>query len=127
MNDGDSDVNEKETLSDPLKDPVASKDSGSKLLLCKIILLSSLGFVNDLGYAVIAAYATPLLVAAGLKFKWASISLTLSPILAFLTQGHIGYCSDQCQCAWGRRRPFILFLSILTCLGFGTTPFVPYT
>ena len=115
---------EKEPLNG-LSDSTKNSNEG-KAQIWRILLLSSLGFANDLGYAVIAAYATPLLVAAGLELKWASISLTLSPILAFLTQGHVGYCSDQCQCSWGRRRPFILFLSILICMGFGATPFVPY-
>ena len=91
----------------------------------RILLLSSLALLNDFGYAVIGAYAAPLLVDAGLQLKWASLLLALGPLLAFVTQGYIGHCSDRCQCSWGRRRPFILLFSILVCVGFGAAPFAP--
>ena len=91
----------------------------------RILLVCSLGLLNSFHYAVIGAYTVTLLVDTGLQLKWASLLLTLGPLLAFVTQGYIGHCSDHCQCSWGRRRPFILLFSILVCVGFGAAPFAP--
>ena len=92
----------------------------------KILLLCSLGLLNNFGYAVIGAYTAPLLVDAGLQLKYASLLLAISPLLAFVSQAYTGHCSDHCQSSWGRRRPFILLFSILVCVGFGVTPLAPY-
>ena len=99
---------------------------GEAIIKVQIMLLCSLGLAAELGYSVLAAYAVPLLVAAGLNLKFASLSLALSPALVVVTLGYVGHGSDHCQCSWGRRRPFILFFSALICIGFGATPFAPY-
>ena len=103
-----------------------NKQDDVKAPMWRILLLCTLALINELGYAVITAYVVPLLVAAGLRLKWASLSLMLGPLLALVSHGYIGHYSDHCQCSWGRRRPFILFFSILICIGFSATPFTPY-
>ena len=94
--------------------------------LWRIVLLCAVGGAVDLGYAVEGAYGAPLIVAAGLDIQYASLMLGLSPILGILFQAYLGTLSDQCQCKWGRRRPFILILSLTLCLGFSIAPFAPY-
>ena len=97
-----------------------------KVPIWRIVLLSTMGGAVDLIVAVEAVYATPLLVAVGLDIQYASIILALSPILGILFQAYHGTLSDQCQCKWGRRRPFILIFSLSACIGMGVAPFAPY-
>jgi len=44
----------------------------------------------------------------GVPHAWASFIWFCGPISGLLVQPIIGYSSDRCQCAFSRRRPFIL-------------------
>ena len=96
-----------------------------KLPLWRVLLLCALAGTVELGYAVESAYAAPLLVAAGLELKYASLILGVSPLFGILFHIYLGGLSDECRCKCGRRRPFILFLSITLILGFSIAPFSP--
>jgi solute carrier family 45 protein 1/2/4 len=97
-----------------------------KVPLWRIILLSTMGGGIDMLYAIEDVYAAPLLVAVGVDIHYASMMLGLSPMIGIFLQSYLGPLSDQCQCNWGRRRPFILILSLTACLGLITAPFAPY-
>ena len=49
--------------------------------------------------------------------------LCLSPILGILFQSYLGSATDRCKCRWGRRRPFILALTITCICGLILFPF----
>ncbi len=53
----------------------------TKISLLSIVILSAAGTVSELGYAVEGAYAIPVLLEAGISLKYASIMLSLSPVI----------------------------------------------
>ena len=97
----------------------------SKVPLWRIILLSASGGAIDLVFAIEDTYAVPLIVAAGLDMRYATVMLALSPLVGTLFQAYLGSLSDGCKCSWGKRRPFILFLFLMACLGLIIAPLFP--
>ena len=92
----------------------------------RLILLSASTGAVDLGYAVEGAYIVPFMVASGLSLSFATVLITLSPVMGLLFQGFIGAVSDKCTCSWGRRRPFIVLFSLTAILGFAALPYCSY-
>ena len=97
-----------------------------KIPLWRLFLLSASGGSVDLGYAVEGAYAIPLIQAAGIHLTYATLVITLSPIIGLFFQIFLGSASDQCTCQWGRRRPFIVLFAVMAALGFGLAPYSFY-
>ena len=93
-----------------------------KLSIWRIFALCAVGGAIDLGYAVEGAYAAPLMLDSGLPLAFTSIAFMPSPVFSLITQLFLGSVSDNCTCFWGRRRPFIVFFSILTVLSFILAP-----
>ena len=89
----------------------------------RIIALSSVAGLTDLLYAVEGAYFVPAIYDKGLSTIYGSMMLSLSPILGVLFQSYLGSASDQCTCRWGKRRPFILALTICCICGLVLFPF----
>ncbi|XP_006878149.1 PREDICTED: membrane-associated transporter protein-like, partial [Chrysochloris asiatica] len=83
----------------------------------RLVMHSMAMFGREFCYAVEAAYVTPVLLSVGLPKSLYSMVWLLSPILGFLLQPVVGSVSDHCQSRWGRRRPYILTLTILMLLG----------
>ena len=97
-----------------------------KISLLSIVILSAAGTVSELGYAVEGAYAIPVLLEAGISLKYASIMLSLSPVIGIIVQSFVGSASDQCKCAWGRRKPFILLFGLIAVICCGSLPYYFY-
>ena len=97
-----------------------------KIPLWRLFLLSASGGSVDLGYAVEGAYAIPLIQAAGIHLTYATLVISLSPIVGLFFQIFLGSASDQCTCQWGRRRPFIVLFAVMAALGFGLAPYSFY-
>lgn len=89
----------------------------------RIIALSSTIFAVEFAYAVEAGYGTPILLKTGLQERYATLMWSVSPLLGIVFQGYLGSASDKCTCSWGRRRPFILLLGIVTVLGLAMFPY----
>ncbi|XP_004583695.2 membrane-associated transporter protein isoform X1 [Ochotona princeps] len=83
----------------------------------RLIMHSMAMFGREFCYAVEAAYVTPVLLSVGLPKNLYSTVWLLSPVLGFLLQPVVGSASDHCRSSWGRRRPYILALSIMMLLG----------
>ena len=98
----------------------------NKIPLWRLFLLSASGGSVDLGYAVEGAYAIPLIQAAGIHLTYATLVISLSPIIGLFFQIFLGSASDQCTCQWGRRRPFIILFAVTAALGFGLAPYSFY-
>ena len=103
------------------KDEMATKE---KVPIWRLFFLCGSGGALNIGYAVVGAYAIPLMQAAGIPLRYASLILAISPVLGLLFQPFLGALSDECRCWWGRRRPFILVLLLLAVIGFGVAPYV---
>ena len=89
----------------------------------RIIALNAVSGVVDFLYAVEGAYFVPAIYDKGLSQTYGSMLLCLSPILGVLFQSYLGSASDQCKCRWGKRRPFILALTITCICGLILFPF----
>ncbi|XP_019383766.1 PREDICTED: solute carrier family 45 member 4 [Gavialis gangeticus] len=74
-------------------------------------------FGREFCYAMETALVTPVLLQIGLPEQYYSLTWFLSPILGLIFTPLIGSASDRCTLSWGRRRPFILALSIGVLFG----------
>ena len=97
-----------------------------RVSLWTILLLSASAGVVDLGYAVEGAYAIPVILAAGIPLRYASLTLSLSPALGLILQPFIGAATDLCRCFWGKRKPFILLFGLTAVICSGTIPYYFY-
>ena len=77
----------------------------------------------DLVYAVQGAYFVPAIFNSGISHIYGAMLISISPIMGMIFQSYMGTASDQCQCFWGRQRPFILGLTITCLLGLLLFPF----
>ena len=91
----------------------------------RLLLLSASGGAVDLGYAVEEGYALPIIRSMGVSLTLATVALAVSPIVGLIAQPFLGALSDNCFCSWGRRKPFILLLSLMSIAGCGA-PYVTY-
>ena len=89
----------------------------------RIIALNAVAGVGDVLYAVEGAYFVPAIYDKGLSSFYGSMILCISPILSILFQSYLESASDKCKCSWGRRRPFILALTICGICGLVLFPF----
>ena len=89
----------------------------------RIIALNAVAGVGQVLYAVQGAYFVPAIYDKGLSSFYGSMILCISPTLGIFLQSYLGSASDQCKCSWGRRRPFILALTICGICGLVLFPF----
>ncbi|XP_065905109.1 membrane-associated transporter protein-like [Dysidea avara] len=96
----------------------------NRLSLLRVVALNALAVSIDLLLAVQGAYFIPAILNFGLSSFYGAMLLSISPLASMFFQSYVGSASDQCQCSWGRRRPFILVLSLASLLGLLLFPFV---
>ena len=89
-------------------------------------MLGSVAAAINIGFSVLRSYGIPLILESGLHIKYATSVFAISPMMAFLLQGFLGTISDQCDCWWGRRRPFIVTFSVSAAIGFFFAPIAFY-
>ena len=97
-----------------------------KVAVWRIFMLSSVAAAINIGFSVLRSYGIPLILESGLRIKYATFVFAISPMMAFLLQGFLGTISDQCNCWWGRRRPFIVTFSVSAAIGFFFAPIAFY-
>uniref|UniRef100_A0AAJ7T183 LOW QUALITY PROTEIN: solute carrier family 45 member 4-like n=1 Tax=Petromyzon marinus TaxID=7757 RepID=A0AAJ7T183_PETMA len=94
-----------------------SDSSVEELPLRQWVMNGAITFGREFCYAVDTALVTPVLLTIGLPEQYYSLTWFLSPVLGLIFTPLIGSASDRCTLRWGRRRPFILVLSIGTLIG----------
>jgi len=94
------------------------------LPLLRVVALNAIAGSIDLLVAVEGAYFVPAILNIGLSPFYGAMLLSISPLTSMLFQSYVGSASDQCQCSWGRRRPFIITLSLTSLLGLLLFPLV---
>ncbi|XP_013793350.1 solute carrier family 45 member 3-like, partial [Limulus polyphemus] len=68
-------------------------------------------------------YIPPLMLKNGFSERWMTFTLGVGPFISLSLVPFIGKQSDHCQSRWGRRRPFILALSVMMLLSLIFIPF----
>uniref|UniRef100_A0A336M2T8 CSON000978 protein n=1 Tax=Culicoides sonorensis TaxID=179676 RepID=A0A336M2T8_CULSO len=88
-----------------------------------LIRLSAIVMAIEFAYAAETAFVSPILLEIGIDHSKMTMIWGISPFVAFFVSPLMGSISDKCRSPLGRRRPFILILSIGIVLGL---LFVPY-
>lgn len=83
----------------------------------RIFALCSASAAVDLMLSVEGAYFVPAIYDSGVSREYGSLFLASSPLLVLMFQNYMGSASDRCSCQWGRRKPFILALTVSILLG----------
>jgi solute carrier family 45 protein 3 len=85
-------------------------------VVCGVEIAACAGFV----------YIPPMLLKAGYSEEEMNVLLGLGPLLALIFVPLIGRWSDSCRSRFGRRRPFILTLSVVLVFSMYMIPFGEY-
>ena len=100
------------------------QDIGGKQRKTKVqlIRLSAAVCGIELCYAAETAFVSPILLKLGVPVSLMTMIWCLSPVLGFFLVPFMGSLSDRCPLALGRRRPFILVMSVGIVLGLALVP-----
>lgn len=98
----------------------------SRVVMClslyRIFAVCAASASIDLLIAVKGAYFVPAIYDSGISKEYGSILLIISPLLVLVFQNYLGSASDRCSCKWGRRKPFILGITVALLLGLALFP-----
>ncbi len=103
----------------------SAEGEGRKVPIWRLLLLSTAGGAVDIGYAVGGGYNLPVIRGVGVPLSYATAILAVSPIIGMIFQPFLGAISDQTNCYFGRRKPFIFALSLMAIIGCAA-PFSTY-
>lgn len=74
----------------------------------KLVLVSAIAAGVQFGWALQLSLLTPYVQLLGIPHTWSAYIWLCGPVSGMLVQPIVGYYSDRCTAAFGRRRPFIL-------------------
>ncbi|XP_023229380.1 solute carrier family 45 member 3-like [Centruroides sculpturatus] len=89
----------------------------------KLIGINLVAFGLDLCSSAGFSYVPPLLLKAGFTEELMTIIMGIGPFISLFLVPVIGHWSDKCESKMGRRRPFILFLSLLMLVSLAVIPY----
>ncbi|XP_070072329.1 proton-associated sugar transporter A isoform X3 [Drosophila takahashii] len=78
----------------------------------ELIRVSAAVMGIEFSYAAETAFVSPTLLKIGVEHQHMTLVWALSPLVGFFLCPILGSLSDRCKLNMGRRRPFILLLSI---------------
>ncbi|XP_043069981.1 membrane-associated transporter protein [Drosophila bipectinata] len=76
----------------------------------------------EFSYAAETAFVSPTLLKIGVRHQQMTLVWALSPLVGFFVCPILGSLSDRCKLNMGRRRPFIILLSIGIVIGLILVP-----
>lgn len=88
----------------------------------QLIRLSAAVCGIELCYAAETAFVSPILLKLGVPVSLMTMIWCLSPVLGFFLVPVMGSLSDRCPLAIGRRRPFILAMTVGIVIGLALVP-----
>lgn len=71
----------------------------------------------EFSYAAETAFVSPTLLQIGVQHQHMTLVWALSPLIGFFLTPLLGSLSDRCRSKFGRRRPFIVMMSIGVLIG----------
>lgn len=83
----------------------------------ELIRVSAAVMGIEFSYAAETAFVSPTLLKIGVEHQHMTLVWALSPLVGFFLCPILGSFSDRCKLNIGRRRPFIILLSIGVFLG----------
>lgn len=83
----------------------------------ELIRVSAAVMGIEFSYAAETAFVSPTLLQIGVEHQHMTLVWALSPLIGFFLTPILGSMSDRCKLNMGRRRPFIILLSIGVFLG----------
>lgn len=89
----------------------------------KLIGINLVAFGLDLCSSAGFTYVPPLLLKSGFTEELMTIIMGIGPFISLFLVPIIGRWSDNCESKMGRRRPFILFLSLLMLVSLAVIPY----
>lgn len=96
------------------------------LSLLQMVLLNAVVCGVEIAACAGFVYIPPMLLKAGYSEEEMNILLGMGPMLALIFVPLIGRYSDSCKSRFGRRRPFILGLSVVLVISMYMIPFGEY-
>lgn len=88
----------------------------------ELIRISAAVMGIEFSYAAETAFVSPLLLKIGVRHQKMTLVWALSPLVGFFLCPFLGSMSDRSRSKMGRRRPFIILLSIGVLLGLLLVP-----
>lgn len=88
----------------------------------QLIRLSAVVCGIELCYAAETAFVSPILLKLGVPATLMTLVWCASPLIGFFFVPLLGSVSDRCKLQYGRRRPFILLLSVGIIIGLLLVP-----
>ncbi|XP_063707708.1 proton-associated sugar transporter A-like, partial [Culicoides brevitarsis] len=88
----------------------------------ELVRVSSAVMGIEFSYAAETAFVSPTLLKIGVAHQKMTLVWGLSPLVGFFLTPILGSLSDRCRSNFGRRRPFILLLSVGVFLGLLLVP-----
>ncbi|XP_055615675.1 proton-associated sugar transporter A [Toxorhynchites rutilus septentrionalis] len=88
----------------------------------ELIRVSTAVMGIEFSYAAETAFVSPTLLKIGVQHQHMTLVWCLSPLVGFFLTPVLGSISDRCRSNFGRRRPFIIFLSLGVLLGLLLVP-----
>ncbi|XP_032309738.1 proton-associated sugar transporter A isoform X2 [Drosophila ananassae] len=114
------------TVSGQLKGNVRAESDFSHIYRKKsraeLIRVSAAVMGIEFSYAAETAFVSPTLLKIGVRHQQMTLVWALSPLVGFFVCPILGSLSDRCKLNMGRRRPFILLLSIGIVIGLILVP-----
>ena len=89
----------------------------------ELVRISAAVMGIEFSYAGETAFVSPTLLKIGVEHQHMTLVWALSPLVGFFLTPVLGSLSDRCRSTFGRRRPFILLLSVGVFLGMPLTNF----
>ncbi|KAL5285106.1 hypothetical protein ACFFRR_007070 [Megaselia abdita] len=88
----------------------------------ELIRVSAAVMGIEFSYAAETAFVSPTLLQIGVEHQHMTLVWALSPLIGFFLTPILGSMSDRCKLNMGRRRPFIILLSIGVFIGLLLVP-----
>ncbi|GBP09879.1 Membrane-associated transporter protein [Eumeta japonica] len=88
----------------------------------ELVRISAAVMGIEFSYAGETAFVSPTLLQIGVRHQHMTLVWALSPLIGFFLTPILGSMSDRCKSRFGRRRPFIVMMSLGVLLGLVLVP-----